>query len=187
MPVGVEDLAVPEPGDDVGHRDRLHQTEDLLLGLALPSLQPGELDRLMDADLHLVQAHGLDEEALGAFDDGRNREGNRWMGGQEDEGQGGVLALDPPEDLEPVHLRHVEIAEDDVGVVGEEIQALVARSGLDHIEAAVPEARREGAPLRWVVLYVEDLDVRHCDEATGPIFRFRPRPRYGCARGPGWP
>ncbi len=118
--VGVENLAVPETRNNVGDGDRLHQLEELRFRFALPFLEPRELDGLMDADLHLVDTHRLDEEALRALDDGLHRDRDRGMGGEENEGNFRPDAQYPSKDLEPVHTGHVEIAKDDGVVLGKE-------------------------------------------------------------------
>ena len=43
------------------------------------------------------------------------------MGGQEHEGKIWIDRLDPAQDLEPVHVRHVEVAEHDVRPLGTDL------------------------------------------------------------------
>lgn len=125
-------------------------------------MQASELHRLMDRDLHLFQTDRLDHEALRSLHDGFDGERDGGVGGQEHEGKIWIDLLDPAQDFEPVHVRHVEVAEHDVGPLGTDLgePRLAGRGGADR-KAPLREVGFQRYPLLLVVLDVENVDLRH--------------------------
>ena len=81
---------------------------------------------------------------------------------QKNERKIGIQFLNALENGEPVHLWHVEIAEDERGLVGgEKLEPFLTGGGGGDSEASFLEARGHLLALLWVVLDIEQLDVGH--------------------------
>ena len=117
---------------------------ELHLGLALAALLPAQVGGHPGAQL--IQVEGLDNVIVAPGLKAQYLVRRFDPGGQKENGAG-YVGPDSAADLQPVHIRHADIQQDQVGPAGEPLQGLPPAGSADHPIAGrfkiLPHQRRD--------------------------------------------
>ena len=99
------------------------------------------LERALERHRERIEVDGLGQEVGGARPHGVHGRGNVAEGGDHDDGEVGVSVAEGAQELDPVHLGHLEIRDDDVGrqVVGYVQRVSTALRRLDAVAVLLEE------------------------------------------------
>ncbi len=133
---------------------------------------PG-LDRLQDDRLQIILFEGFGEVIEGPLLQGVHGVRHGAVGGEDDDGQGGIVLRDPVEETHAVEPRHLEVRGDGSDLLlPEDLQGLQAVRGRDHLITLLFQHGFEDQPHVQLVVHNEDLRRLH----AGAVL-FLPFPR----------
>ena len=136
----------------------------LLRGLAHRGDPPHAtvLERTLDDHLQGRQLDGLGQELLGPLLDRLHREVDRAVRGEEDHGQRRVLALEGPQNVEPVAVAQGEVHDGRIeGLLARALECLSRTVRLDDLEALAAQVAAQGNAYVLLVVHDEDPPLRH--------------------------